>query len=58
MFLKRNKSDEKNRNAFDGVGTEAVANAQEEVNANSFNYPSSGFISRIEHTLLYTMTAC
>ena len=55
MFLKRNKSDKIHQNAFDGVGTEAVANVQEEVNANSFNYPSSGFISRIEHTLLYTM---
>jgi len=55
MFLKRNQSDKKKRNTFDGVGTEAVANAQEAVNSSNFNYPSSGFVSRIEHTLIYTM---
>lgn len=56
MFLKQsNKTVEKSRTVFDGVGTEAVANAQEETNKNTFHYPSSGFISRIEHTLLYTM---
>mmetsp|Transcript_34301 Transcript_34301/g.37073 ORF Transcript_34301/g.37073 Transcript_34301/m.37073 type:complete len:237 (+) Transcript_34301:177-887(+) len=53
MFLKRNsKSKEINPSC---VGTEAIAADSEQVNAVTFMYPSSGFVTRIEHSLLYTM---
>jgi len=53
MFLKRkSKSEEINPSC---VGTEAIADSQEQVNALTFMYPSSGFVTRIEHSLLYTM---
>jgi len=57
MFLKRNsKSEQRNRNRNPScVGTEAIADSQEQVNALTFKYPSSGFVTRIEHSLLYTM---
>ena len=57
MFLKRNnKSEERNRNRDPScVGTEAIADSQQKVNALTFKYPSNGFVTRIEHSLLYTM---
>jgi len=57
MFLKRNsKSEQKKRiRDRDSVGTAAIADSQLEVNANTFAYPPGGFVTRIEHSLLYTM---
>jgi len=57
MFLKRNsKSEERNRNRDSAcVGTEAIADSQQQVNAHTFKYPPSGFVTRIEHSLIYTM---
>lgn len=37
------------------VGTEAVAIANIEQNSRNFNYPDEGFVTRIEHSLLYAM---
>jgi hypothetical protein len=57
MFLKRNsKSEQKKRNRDPScVGTAAIADSQLEVNARTFQYPPGGFVTRIEHSLLYTM---
>jgi len=59
MFLKRDsKSEQRKRNRdrdLSCVGTEAVANSQQQVNARTFQYPESGFVTRIEHSLLYVM---
>jgi hypothetical protein len=57
MFLKRNnKSEQKKRNRDPScVGTAAIADSQQQVNSSTFKYPSSGFVTRIEHSLLYTM---
>ena len=57
MFLKRNsKSEQKNRNRDPScVGTAAIADSQQQVNARTFKYPPSGFVTRIEHSLLYAM---
>jgi len=57
MFLKRNsKSEQRNKNNDPScVGTEAIAVSQQEINAQTFKYPPSGFVTRIEHSLLYTM---
>mmetsp|Transcript_27242 Transcript_27242/g.60008 ORF Transcript_27242/g.60008 Transcript_27242/m.60008 type:complete len:242 (-) Transcript_27242:440-1165(-) len=57
MFLKRDsKSEQKKRSRDrDCVGTAAIANSQQQVNARTFNYPSTGFITRIEYSLLYAM---
>ncbi|VEU39193.1 unnamed protein product [Pseudo-nitzschia multistriata] len=57
MFLKRSsKSEQKKRvRDRDCVGTAAIADSQQEVNARTFLYPSSGFVTRIEHSLLYAM---
>eukprot|EP00536_Pseudo-nitzschia_multiseries_P007441 jgi/Psemu1/256259/estExt_Genewise1Plus.C_1750095 len=57
MFLKRSsKSEQKKRvRDRDSVGTAAIADSQLEVNASTFDYPPNGFVTRIEHSLLYTM---
>lgn len=57
MFLKRNSTSERRKQNRDPscVGTAAIADSQQEVNAKTFKYPPSGFVTRIEHSLLYTM---
>ena len=59
MFLKRDsktlESNKKKNDVNQCVGSEALANAQIEVNAKAFNYPSTGFVTRIEHSLLFTL---
>lgn len=57
MFLKRDSKTERRKKHRDPscVGTAAIADSQLEVNARTFKYPESGFITRIEHSLLYTM---
>ncbi len=57
MFLKRDNKSEQRKKHRDPhcVGTAAIANSQLEVNAKTFKYPETGFVTRIEHSLLYTM---
>jgi hypothetical protein len=55
MFLKRNQMPKHYDPSEGAVGTEAVAAASQRLNARHFKYPSSGFVTRIEHSLLYTM---
>ena len=57
MFLRRdNKSEQKKKNRDpSSIGTAAIAASQQEVNALTFDYPQNGFVTRIEHSLLYAM---
>jgi len=57
MFLKRDSKTEQRKRYHDPhcIGTAAIANSQLEVNAKTFKYPETGFVTRIEHSLLYAM---
>ena len=53
MFLKKARP----KATFGGgpIGTEAMAVLQVEQNSKAFGYPPQGFLTRIEHSLLYSM---
>ena len=57
MFLRRDNKTEQRKKHRDPscVGTAAIADSQLEVNSRTIKYPESGFVTRVEHSLLYTM---